>query len=747
MREYVSPRNVIIDTDMGWDDILAIALLMKDPRVNIVGVTVTGCGETHLDDGVAIAQGLLALGNNPAPVCRGAFEPSQYDHQFPASFRQGMDDASGLRDTLPPPLAPVDPRTAWDFMADQLGTQGNQITILSLGGLTNIARLLEMQPTPALANIDRIVIMGGAVNVDGNVASLNNALPEWNQGPVYGTNHYAEWNIFIDPLAAKTVLRSGLPITMVPLDACDDVLLTSDYAKVCTAPDPLAQWIGEMLNQKLGPNAEPTPLPIFDPLAALVAACELRDIRTETVRLDVVTEDTVTDNTCGQTLAVHDEKVPVCRVVTAASAVEFRRVFSDLINGPLPPAPNAAIRKNVGILLFDQVEIQDWAGPYEALASARNPDGSAAFNVFTVADNAEPKLSNAGEPPKVGTQSGMKISPDYTFDNHPPIDVLMVVGGQGIDAAVADEHILAWIKATAKQATYVAGICSGVLLLAHARLLDGLTVTTHHTRFTQLQELSDEQGMNLQVLDTRNGRNFIHDPSSKVMTSGGVHCGIALGVHIVQMLMGESAKDYVTDDVMEYTQPWGRNGTPPGFPLPRRMDPRDFVLGISHLNVIMRDMDMIDEAEEFYSRVLGFERAWSTWLSPECCEHFAKDAGLDGECRVLVRFLRHPNAMFHIELMMYETPKGDPDVIYRKTNDVGGIRHVAVEVTDAVAAFEWLARQDGVRMIKPIADGYGPPEKLLPDPQTFFYWLDPYGVQWEFEQGRPMARVVSGIVG
>ncbi len=50
-------------------------------------------------------------------------------------------------------------------------------------------------------------------------------------------------------------------------------------------------------------------------------------------------------------------------------------------------------------------------------------------------------------------------------------------------------------------------------------------------------------------------------------------------------------------------------------------------------------------------------------------------------------------------------------------------------------------------MIKPVREGYGPPQRLTPDPQTFFYWLDPYGVQWEFEQGRPMARVINGIVG
>ncbi|HEX9060528.1 MAG TPA: VOC family protein [Clostridia bacterium] len=79
--------------------------------------------------------------------------------------------------------------------------------------------------------------------------------------------------------------------------------------------------------------------------------------------------------------------------------------------------------------------------------------------------------------------------------------------------------------------------------------------------------------------------------------------------------------------------------------------------------------------------------------------------------------------------MLYEEPKGDPEVHYHKTNDVGGISHVAMEVTNVEAAYEWLKNQDGVRILMPLTKGYWNPEKLTPDPQTFFYWLDPYGVQ------------------
>lgn len=196
-----NPKSVIIDTDMGWDDVLAISYLMKCPNVNILGITVTGCGETHLASGVEIAQRLLEAGGIDAPVCAGASEPSQYNHHFPERFRQSMDDVSGNIDKLPQVTQPCDPRTAWGFMRDMLNEQEGQITILSLGGFTNIAKLFEIKPSPQLENIQDIVVMGGAISVDGNVAALNNS-PDMeggdtnNQGPIYGTNHYAEWNVF-----------------------------------------------------------------------------------------------------------------------------------------------------------------------------------------------------------------------------------------------------------------------------------------------------------------------------------------------------------------------------------------------------------------------------------------------------------------------------------------------------------------------------------------------------------------------
>jgi purine nucleosidase len=451
---------------------------------------------------------------------------------------------------------------------------------------------------------------------------------------------------------------------------------------------------------------------------------------------------------CGQTFVSRVEEVQLIKVALGVSQYEFQQIWSDVFNSPT--VPTSTEKKNVGILVFDDVEAQDLAGIFEVMAATRMADGSAQFDVFTVAKDTNSIRTTAGTPVAKHMESSIEIVPSYTFENHPSIDILFVVGGQAIDDIIASEKktplYTPWIKEISKSAQYVAGACSGVMLLAQTGLLQNMRVTTHHTRFHQLKNLSDRNNYNLSVLDTRNGVNFVHEPYSKFMTAGGVHCGIAVAIHIVELIQGLEASENLATDVLEYTIPRGLNCVPKVFPQPVHMDPQQFVLGFSHINVIVADLKMMDEATEFYKRVLGFEEAWSLWLPPATNQHFAKDAGFK-DCKVLVRFLYHPNAQFHLELMMYEFPKGEQSIAYHKTNDVGGIRHIALEVNDAVAAYNWLKDQEGVTLIKPVREGYGPPQRLTPDPQTFFYWLDPYGIQWEFEQGRPMARIINGIIG
>jgi len=176
-------------------------------------------------------------------------------------------------------------------------------------------------------------------------------------------------------------------------------------------------------------------------------------------------------------------------------------------------------------------------------------------------------------------------------------------------------------------------------------------------------------------------------------------------------------------------------------------DPGLFVAGISHLNIVVED---IEYATEFYNRTLGFVQAHNVRGVMDyrgvTRETFARDAGfLDGKVNVDIRFLRHPTAGLYIELMKYHLPVGSQEIVYRKTNDLGGIRHVALEVSNAGKVFQFLKQQPDVKMINE-SPQYGPPEELTPVTITFFYWLDPWGVQWEMEEGRPIGslRGISG---
>ncbi|MGD1895105.1 MAG: VOC family protein [Cyclobacteriaceae bacterium] len=171
------------------------------------------------------------------------------------------------------------------------------------------------------------------------------------------------------------------------------------------------------------------------------------------------------------------------------------------------------------------------------------------------------------------------------------------------------------------------------------------------------------------------------------------------------------------------------------------------IIGLSHINVIVND---IAEATDFYSRTLGFglaiDKEGNIMDYPHFqLETFARDAGiLDGKVDVDIRFLRHPKVGIYLEIMKYNYPVGERAFTVKRTYDMGGVRHIALEVVEIEQLFEHIKRQEGANLINP-SEKYGPPEMLTPVPVKFFYWIDKYGVQWEFEQGRPVGDM-RGIV-
>lgn len=331
-------RKVIIDTDMGWDDVLSIAYLMKRPDIDIVGITVTGCGETDLGWGVIIAQHLLGIGNRlDTVVARGTDIPLAHDYRFPQDFKNDMNDVMGLLGSLNPAQLPaLSEANAWTFLFETIKNSQDPITILSLGGFTNIAKMLSMSTGPQdFARLDGIYAMAGAVYVDGNVAALNNAQAIWDQGPAYSSNYYAEWNVFVDAVAARIVFDSELPLTLVPLDVCNQVVLDPSYSKLITATDPVATLVREVLEIKSGSHAEGSlPVPIFDPLATLLMAGGITATKTNTEYLAVDTTSSEHDNHCGQTLVKDSGSRPIA-FVTGVSQTAFATNFAQVINRPL----------------------------------------------------------------------------------------------------------------------------------------------------------------------------------------------------------------------------------------------------------------------------------------------------------------------------------------------------------------------------------------------------------------------------
>jgi len=186
---------------------------------------------------------------------------------------------------------------------------------------------------------------------------------------------------------------------------------------------------------------------------------------------------------------------------------------------------------NVGILVFDDVEVLDFAGPFEVFSRTRLVPGpesrrsqdSAPFNVFTVARTSE----------VVSATGGLRVLPAFGFDAAPRIDLLVVPGGFGTRPLLKDQATVTWIRQTAATARKVTSVCTGALLLAQAGLLRGRTVTTHWAALDLLESL--EAGATVD-----RSRRVIDDG---VITSAGVASGIDMAFYLVETLCGRAVAD------------------------------------------------------------------------------------------------------------------------------------------------------------------------------------------------------------
>ncbi|MHB8668454.1 MAG: DJ-1/PfpI family protein [Burkholderiales bacterium] len=197
-------------------------------------------------------------------------------------------------------------------------------------------------------------------------------------------------------------------------------------------------------------------------------------------------------------------------------------------------------RKRAGIIIFDDVEVLDFCGPFEVLSvarldEARRRDQPSPFEVLLVAQNAA----------AVTTTGGMRVLPHATFDDCPPLDILVVPGGWGTRREMKNEAMLAFVQARAAQVETLTSVCTGALILGMAGLLDGLRATTHWRSLGLMQELFPRVAVDAQAQVVEDGR---------VLTSAGISAGIDMALGLGARQCGEAVAR-ATARHMEYPYP------------------------------------------------------------------------------------------------------------------------------------------------------------------------------------------------
>ena len=307
-RTILTTREIIIDTDVGIDDVIAIVYLLKQPDINVKAITIEGDGNAHCKPAFENIQSLLKLLRHPTiPIACGRSTPLSGTHHFPAANLQTEDTLAGT--PLIKSTAPFSSFSAEMLLVKTLRSASPTLDIVALGPLTSIAEVLNKHPE--LKNKIRMIYeMGGAIHVSGNITSI---VPK-------STNHRAEWNIYIDPYAAEKVFHSGVPITLIPLDVTDQVHIDESIYKAFKQRPltPAAQLIYQLLIHNHQMIIDKTWF-FWDPMAAVIASNE--EIATiKTLPLSVSLQP---ESTSGATIIDKQYGAPI-RVCTAIDSKRFK---------------------------------------------------------------------------------------------------------------------------------------------------------------------------------------------------------------------------------------------------------------------------------------------------------------------------------------------------------------------------------------------------------------------------------------
>jgi inosine-uridine nucleoside N-ribohydrolase len=281
---------VFITTDMSSDDVVAILYLLRHPGVEVLGIG-SANGVAHVEAAATNVLRLLALvQREDIPVAVGSASALEGDHNFPNSWRGGADRLFGL--TVPVAKTQPVSQSCAELLAATVKGHPAAVTLVLLGAHTDLA--LALRQDPALAQqIKAVHMMGGAVHVPGNIHAEYPA----------EDNEAAEWNLWLDYRAAAEVFSSGIPLSVVPLDATNGVRVDQAYYQRLrdSAMSPAAKAIAELWKQQARTSGG---FYIWDAVAA-VALTAPQAARWEGALLSIVTGD---PKTLGQTVAVSGMK-------------------------------------------------------------------------------------------------------------------------------------------------------------------------------------------------------------------------------------------------------------------------------------------------------------------------------------------------------------------------------------------------------------------------------------------------------
>ena len=175
--------------------------------------------------------------------------------------------------------------------------------------------------------------------------------------------------------------------------------------------------------------------------------------------------------------------------------------------------------RNIAIMIFDDVEVLDFCGPFEVF-SVTNYFSEAAFNVYLIAPEQRTILA----------RNGLKVIPDYDLTTAPYPDLLLIPGGWGTRPLIHNPTVINYIQQQAERVERLLSVCTGAYLLAKADLLNGLQATTHHGSFEMLAELAPTATLVRDVKYVDNGR---------IVLSGGISAGINMSLYVVGQLLGD----------------------------------------------------------------------------------------------------------------------------------------------------------------------------------------------------------------